>query len=292
VSPFVSQPRQGVLTCVFWDVQHGHATYIGTPDGEDVAIDAGWGSVGTGGERFSPLRWLTDQWGVYQLDAAVITHPHYDHVADLEELQRLRPRVLARPKLDEQIVVEANRIGRNVVQDYEDWQTGFNAPVTWANPVDCDRANGYRVKKFFPKRCPDADLNNRSIVTVVSYANTKLLIPGDNEAPSWQELLEGRDFVDELRGTDILLAAHHGREAGFCSELFDVIRPSLTVISDGPAGNTSVTSKYAAVTTGWKCWNRRGGSETRKVLTTRHDGAIVVRCGWGDTNAYTEVTIN
>ncbi len=39
-------------------------------------------------------------------------------------------------------------------------------------------------------------------------------LPGDNEPPSWEELLAKPDFVEAIRGTDILLAPHHGRPEG------------------------------------------------------------------------------
>jgi beta-lactamase superfamily II metal-dependent hydrolase len=291
LNTFVSHPG-GALTCVFWDVQHGNATYVGTPDGEHVAIDAGWGSVGTGGERFSPLKWLIDQWGVHRLDAAIVTHPHFDHVADLDNLRRLQPGILARPRLDKQAVVEASVQGRPIVAEYEDWEATYNAPVTGANPISCNRANGYRAELFEPTRCPESNLNNRSLVTVLSYAGTRFLIPGDNEAASWQELLERDDFVEAISGTDILLAAHHGREAGFCEELFEVISPRLTVISDGPTGGTSVTEKYARYTRGMTCDRRGGAAQERRVVTTRKDGAVSVHCWHEGTQAYIRVGIN
>ena len=292
MSPFVDDPQQGTLTCVFWDVQHGNATYLGTPDGESVVIDAGWGSVGTGGDRFSPLAWLMDVWGVYALDAAVITHPHYDHVADLANLKRLGPQILARPRLDKMTVVAANKTGRATVGEYEDWEATFDGPVLGANPLDCNRPNGYRAQIFQPTRCPEASLNNRSLVTIVSYAGTTFLIPGDNEAPSWEELLEDDDFVAAIRPTDILLAPHHGREAGFCEQLFEVIQPRLTIISDGPSGDTSVTEKYAYYTSGMTCHRRSGGTQDRRVVTTRKDGAISVHCWKDGGQQYIRVGIN
>jgi beta-lactamase superfamily II metal-dependent hydrolase len=153
------------LTVVVWDVQHGHAVYVGSPLGEHVAIDAGRGSTGTGGDAFSPLRWLRDRWGVQQLDGAVITHPHHDHVADLPNLKAMRPRVLYRARVP----------GDD--DEFDAWQQTYTAPITGHDPLACD-VSGYRVQTFVPTRCPESNLNNRSIVTVASYAGTKLLIPG------------------------------------------------------------------------------------------------------------------
>ena len=125
--------------------------------------------------------------------------------------------------------------------------------------------------------------NNHSIVTILSYAGSRIIIPGDNESASWKELLEDAEFVKAIKGTDILLASHHSRESGYCKELFDHIKPSLVLISDGPETDTSVTSKYYPVTTqeGWSVYKRSSDDppEKRWVLTTRNDKAIVVRFG-------------
>src|SRR5262245_48318230 len=105
---------------------------------------------------------------------------------------------------------------------------------------------------YTPKGCATSNLNNHSIVTVLSYADSKVLIPGDNEAVSWKELLESPHFVAAIRGTDILLAPHHGREAGFSAELFKHINPWLVIISDGSFSDTSATDRYARQARGLK----------------------------------------
>jgi competence protein ComEC len=239
------------------------------------------------------LQWLINRWGVQQLDAAVITHPHRDHVADIANLARLRPRILQRPRLDRQAVLAANKEGLNVVEAYEAWEARFNSPVTGSNPISCSREDGYAARTFVPTRCPETNLNNRSVVTVISYANTTLLIPGDNERASWLELLESADFVEAIGDTDILLAPHHGRQAGYCSELFEVISPRLTIVSDGPVGDTSATADYRKSATGWVCGRRHGGASVeRKVLSTRKDGAISVHSYWEGMTPYLQVTIN
>ena len=42
---------------VFWDVDHGHATYLKTPNGRHIVIDLGTGSFGPQ-KTFSPLTHL------------------------------------------------------------------------------------------------------------------------------------------------------------------------------------------------------------------------------------------
>jgi hypothetical protein len=41
-----------------------------------------------------------------------------------------------------------------------------------------------------------------SLVVVVSYADLKMVIAGDNESPSWKELLNDPTFVAAIKGTN------------------------------------------------------------------------------------------
>jgi beta-lactamase superfamily II metal-dependent hydrolase len=84
----------GELTCLFWDVQHGSATYINTPANEHIVIDLGVGSYQQANLQFSPLRYLKYHYGVQQLNGVVITHPHRDHIDDIGNFDELSPRVL------------------------------------------------------------------------------------------------------------------------------------------------------------------------------------------------------
>lgn len=83
---------------VFWDVQHGSAAYICTPNAQRIVVDLGTGKVGDGNPDFSPLLHLRDSWDITQLDGVVITHPHRDHIGDIFNFSPLSPRTLERPR--------------------------------------------------------------------------------------------------------------------------------------------------------------------------------------------------
>ncbi len=286
----------GELTCVFWDVQHGSAAYINTPANEHIVIDLGVGSYQPANLQFSPLLHLKQRYGVQQLDGVVITHPHRDHLDDIGNFGQLRPRVLVRPRhLSAADVRGGNRPqDSSIIQQYLDISDAYNHPVgPGGSPFCAPWPGGHTIKTFTPTSCSRSNLNNHSVVTVVTHASSKLLLPGDNEPPSWEELLAKPDFVEAIRGTDILLAPHHGRDSGFCAALFDHIRPSLTVISDGRFCDTSATDRYGYVTQGLNVYHqRRGATERRKCLTTRQDGVIIVKCYLRGTTPYLSVTID
>ena len=97
-------------------------------------------------------------------------------------------------------------------------------------------------------------------------------------------MLERQSFKAAISGTDVFLAPHHGRDSGFCSDIFEYFEPKLTIISDGRFGDTSATSRYDKVTSGWKVYRRNGPDEKRKCVTTRSDGDIVIRIGRDSTD--------
>jgi len=283
-----------MIRFVFWDVQHGHATYLETPK-QHIVIDLGTGSYG-GKQEFSPLLHLKNTWNVNQLDGVLITHPHRDHLDDIFNFNELSPRVLWRPQhLKQEDIYQGNRTNdRDVIDKYLEIDGRFNQTVSRENdPFLAENNGGVKFEVFTSKFCSKSNLNNHSMVAIVSYESCKMLIPRDNEPPSWDELLKNPAFINAIRGTDILLAPHHGRESGFSTDLFKHISPYLTVISDGRFCDTSATSLYSSKSKGWTVHRRNGNDEQRKCVTTRHDGVIVVEFGKNANGGpYINVTVD
>lgn len=288
--------RPGYLTAIFWDVQHGHATYVQTPGGKDIVVDLGIGQLSGSDRNFSPLLHLKRTRPGLTLDGAIITHPHRDHIDDIFNFARLAPRTLIRPKHLTEADVRRNVQPGDVavIDKYLEICRSYASSVTQGdNPFKAEDNGGAKFRVFMPERCGRSNLNNHSVVTVVSYAGTKLLIPGDNEPPSWNELLERQEFRDAIRDTDIFLAPHHGRASACSDALFAHISPRLTIISDGPEGETSATGWYTSRSRGMIAHKRGGGSETRYCVTTRKDGVIRVLCWTGaDGRNCVNVTID
>jgi competence protein ComEC len=275
------------LLIVVFAVRHGTATYLKTPNGKHIMIDLGAGSLKDCRASFCPLLRLKNRWKVRRLDLVVVTHPHRHHMDDIFNLMRLTPRVLVRPKhLTEEDVRSGNRNdpGENSkIDKYLEINALYRVPTKPSERIQAAANNGgITLQHFSPKRCATANLNNHSIVSVVGYAGSRIIIPGDNEKASWAELLENDRFVSAIQGTNILLAAHHGQKSGFYPELFQHIKPSLVIASDGAIIDKTITDRYRHVTTDEGCAVRSrttGQSKIRWVLTTRTDGHIVIRCG-------------
>ncbi len=192
----------------------------------------------------------------------------------------LCPRILLRPQ---QITAADTSnvhgtVGPNAAQIYQKYlEIGarYCGPVqTVDDPTLPANNGGVSIVSFLPNQSPKSNLNNHSIVTVIEYQGVNILSPGDNEPPSWEELLEDAAFEKAIENTHVLVAPHHGRVSGFHRPLFDHISPLLTIISDGRFVDTSATGRYSAQTKGWNVQKRSGGTENRKCVTTRNDGAI------------------
>lgn len=120
------------------------------------------------------------------------------------------------------------------------------------------------------------DTNNISLVTFFECGGTKFVIPGDLERAGWLGLLRNQEFINELAGVKVFIASHHGRESGYCEEVFDVCTPDVFVFSDSEVKHATqeVTQLYAQHANGIQF-----NGETRYVLTTRNDGSLTWTLG-------------
>jgi len=82
-----------MLEITVWDVQHGSATYIKTPNNRHIVVD-----LGDNGNDFSPLSALYAR-GVRQLDVVAVTHPHRDHMDDIYNLALFTVATFTTPRL-------------------------------------------------------------------------------------------------------------------------------------------------------------------------------------------------
>ena len=135
---------------------------------------------------------------------------------------------------------------------------------------------GVRVWTFHNSYPTFTDTNNLSLLTFLDIGTVSCVLPGDLERAGWLALLKDSEVCQLLARVNVFVASHHGRESGYCQEVFDYCSPSLVVMSDGPVeyDTQKMASTYAQHATGE--WWFNGGSDTewRKVVTTRNDGHI------------------
>ncbi|SRR5579884_228630 len=257
---------------IFWDVQHGAACYIRDDKRRNIIVDLGNG-ISRNGHNFSPIGILRAQGVLDELHLLIVTHPHEDHIIDLPALNGIPIRSLIAPEdLPDNLLssnTEAMLEYRRLVAAYQ-----YDPPFRLREKQE-QRWQGIEISVFRPT-CHGANLNDRSLVVLFDCNGVGVMICGDNESSSWESLLNQESFTKSLRKVDIFAAPHHGRESGFYQPLFDMLSPKLTIISDGPVLETDVAPRYGSVSKGMKVHYKNGGSEMRKCVTTRCDGAIYI----------------
>jgi beta-lactamase superfamily II metal-dependent hydrolase len=127
------------------------------------------------------------------------------------------------------------------------------------------------------------NLNNLSLVTFVRCGLVSMVFTGDIESDGWKILLTNANFRAEPVNTNVFVASHHGRESGYCADVFNYCHPSVIIISDMPIVFNTQNSMSAVY--GYNASGIPWDGGTRKVLTTRADGKITIDCIAGRISA-------
>jgi len=261
-----------------FDVEHGACAIMMSPTGERIAmIDSGHNDS-TGWRPSEFIRYTLQR---TELDHLFITNADQDHLSDLEGLWMHGVSVAAlhrngSPSADIlRLIKETQGDLTNDIERFLQIHNSYNAPIPI--PFNAGMA-GVTCSVFCNSYPAFNDTNNLSLAMFIKYASFKMLFPGDLEKTGWQALLRNPAFVQELAGTNILLASHHGRENGFCREIFNYFKPQAVVISDKPIIHSTqeMVPDYRNViaANGVIVANQ---SRRRHVLTTRRDGDIVFK---------------
>ena len=276
------------LRVLIHNVGHGQAVHIFTPADETIVIDLGCS------QEYSPLEWLSGQTKI--IDSLIVTHPHGDHIDEMLLIKNLgfKVRQFSRPKwINKEAVYKQNQSNfTDKLEAYYELSDGYNVAISENELVgNPDVSGGVSIKTYYSKGCGESNINNHSGVVVIEYESSTIIIPGDNEAPSWRELMENENFASAMNRADIFMASHHGRESGYHGDIF-VKKPKLCIVSDGRVKETDATSRYSYHASGWTIHHRdKTASSQRNCLTTRSDGYIDISVGRNsDGKAFLSVT--
>jgi beta-lactamase superfamily II metal-dependent hydrolase len=229
---------------------------------------------------FTPLKSLSLKYSL-RPDLLYITHPHADHLADVETAldSRFMPDGIYYQDYDWEDVKErekpelAYRIDRlqELVSSVPFRQYGGNARVTvW-------RYTPEKAKSVFGE---ESYVNNSSLFIVYRWQGFKISIAGDLESDAISAVVGSEKVQESAKGTDILIPPHHGHRNGFPTEWSSKMgRPHVSIISVQER-DPNVDSRY-----GSSDFARGVPYEgvTRYALTTRRDGSILVSMWYDET---------
>ncbi|MDR2067919.1 MAG: hypothetical protein LBP41_02950 [Holosporaceae bacterium] len=134
--------------------------------------------------------------------------------------------------------------------------------------------------------------NNLSQMVFIEYNGFVTCIPGDLESEGWEKILKKKEVQECLRKTKLFIASHHGRESGYSPKIFGYCRPECVVISDDSiryATQENMSSIYSNHVIGTGILF---SGESRKVLTTRKDGHLLIEIGSNGMAKYGKLNIH
>lgn len=265
---------------IIFNVEHGLCAFVKSPTGRTLLIDCGKAT------RFSPIKYIADNElsdcvdeGKFLFTQFIVSHPHGDHLEDIERLKLYPPRIIYRQTgYNWEEVKEVNsESGAELIESYKKWQETYSSPapaVDWGfdlsfkdvlTPTEAKRLNELKM------------VNNSSVPLIISYTGSqyqeKFFFSGDLEEDGWKELLKRESFKSTIKGTDFFITPHHGHSSGYCKEIYEAIGKPIVNIVSAQSGDESVDSAYSSSD------NAHGiklDGEKRYMLTTRNDGSICI----------------
>lgn len=211
----VGSPR---LIVWFFDVGQGDAIFIESPTGHQVLIDGGGNNAVL--EKLSAVMPFWDR----SIDDVINTHPHADHLDGLVDV------------VDRYAV---SRVYQTGIEYYTPLRPEFNQRtsdgeelIDVLQPTDLDLGGGVVLRIIYPTSSfvgqKVDDPNQTSIVALLTYGDTSVLLTGDTTAenePELQSLL-----TDPV---DVLKVAHHGSAYSSTMPFLQTIHPRYAIISCG-----------------------------------------------------------
>ncbi|MBZ5696770.1 MAG: hypothetical protein LAN36_15600 [Acidobacteriia bacterium] len=261
------------LELVVFNVGHGlSVALIERPENYVTLVDLG---AETG---FTPLKYLSLNMKL-RPDVLFITHPHADHLDDVETAldARFSPLGLHFQIYDWQDVKK--REMKDLAYKVDDFLK-LQKQVSFRNYGGSARLTAWRytpegARKSFGET---SYVNNSSLFLVYVWRDFKITIAGDLESDGMAGMVGTKTVQEAALSTDILIPSHHGHKNGFPTEWIEKMgKPYVSIISVQER-DKSVDSRYNSSEFA------RGiqfNGETRYSLTTRKDGNIMITMWYG-----------
>jgi len=246
-----------------FNVEHGFCALVTGRSGEQILVDCGHNSATGWRPSEHPLK--------RPLDLLVITNYDQDHLSDfcgvwskigfrwLSANFSIAAPTLATLKREQGPLSTEMKTLVNVLAGI-----GPIVPV----PLPSIRWATFCIP--FPYLRPN-ETNKHSLVVFMEADGINIVFPGDLPAEGWRELLAQPLFCEYLRRVNIFVASHHGRDDGFCKEVFNYCSPDVVVISDDEIQFDTQQVNYSQYAKGVAVDGQR-----RYALTTRNDGKLTI----------------
>lgn len=202
----------------FLDVGQGDSILIQS-DECNVLID--------GGEKgnSSYIEGYLNENGIDTLDYVIGTHPHSDHIGAL-------PTIITDCNVEHVILPQTDDSDTPTTKIYESLLNAIAdkglkiTPAKVGTSYDLGNAT---LEIIAPNSSDYSDLNDYSVVTILTHGNNKFLLTGDASETSENEMIENNLLED----IDVLKVGHHGSDTATSQEFLDIVKPEYAIIMCG-----------------------------------------------------------
>lgn len=223
----------------FINVGQGDSAYIELADGTDILIDAGESKYGS-----TVVNYLKNLEKDIDLEYVVATHPDSDHIGGMQQVFK-------------DLKVKNFYYPMDAPSNTQTWNNVLSlAKSEGCNVIDGKAGTtlniGGAALKFVQPNTDYKDNNEDSIVTLLDYNNTEVLLTGDAEAITEQDMVN-QNLVEDV---DVLKVGHHGSNSSTTQAFLNKVKPEHAVISVGQNsyGHPTSTILNRLVGAGSKVW--------------------------------------
>ena len=209
-------------------------------------------------EITDPIAFLKANYPNEQLFRFILTHPDMDH---MRGLKRVHDEIgitnfwdTAHTKPDPEFRSDEDKVDWEFYRELRGGKRGLT-PKNYLRGTAvfafAKEENGMDGGDGIEILSPTSDLvaacnatgrsNDLSYVLRLSFANTKIIFPGDAEEEAWATMVG--HYGARLK-SDFLKASHHGRDSGYYLDAVKTIAPTVTIVSVGRKPDTDASTKY------------------------------------------------
>ena len=213
-------PVEGVLTVHYIDVGQADSILLSC-NGEYMLIDAG------DKDKDLPVVYYLQDMGVERLKYVVGTHPHSDHMGDMDEiLKNFTVDTLWTPELSNAALKKV------FIQDMFAAAEGQNLTPTQPELGQTYTLGDAQIQVLGPVHYDYSNENNLSLILLVQFGETRFLFTGDMEKDAESDMLNYWDN-DSLFYAQVLKLGHHGSDTSTGYRFLRAVDCAYGVISVG-----------------------------------------------------------